>query len=149
TKNKIFKDLDEEKLATVIQETLEKESNNLKQPKFLANYYRQNGYQPVLIKRFFPDEKLELLAEKLSRSSDHGLSGDYFNSNSYSGLFNLVNPKDGIKTIADAYAKVAQLEIATASALLNYSSTLQFGAINPNKILQRYYIETKQPDSVF
>src|SRR5690606_11411709 len=34
-------------------------------------------------------------------------------------------------------------------AILNYSSALQFGVVNPNKVLERYYIETKQADEEF
>jgi len=149
TKNKIYKDIDTEKLSAVLKSTLEKDAGNLKKSEFITNYYKQNGYQATLIKKFFPKEKLDLLAERLTNASEHGLSPNYFKADDYQKTLSLVNSKDGINNIEDAYQQIAKLEIATADALLNYSNALEFGVINPNKVLKRYYIETKQADTAF
>src|SRR5690606_31825502 len=149
TKNKIYKDIDEIKLSEVIRTTLTEEDSNLKNSKFLNNYYEQNSYKAHMIIKFFPKEKLNLLADHLNSVSDHGLRPDHFNANDYKTILTLVNSKDGIVNIEDAYKQVAKLELATADALLNYSSALEFGIINPNKVLKRYYIETKQADTAF
>jgi len=149
TKNKIYKDLNEEKFSQILKTTLDKEAGNLKKGKFITDFYRNNGYQASLLKKFFPKEKLNLLAERLNNASEHGIKPAYFNAEAYQKTLGLVDSKDGIKTLDDAYAQLAKLEIATADALLSYSSALQFGIINPNKTLQRYYIETKQADTSF
>ncbi len=149
TKNKVYKDIDEEKLSASLQSTLEQEESNLKNKTFITDYYKQNGYQVILLKRFIPNSQLNLLAEKLVNSNEHGIGSDYFNAESYQELLNTISSKEEITTLEDAYEKLAKLEIATADALLNYSSALQYGIINPNKVLKSYYIETERPDSVF
>jgi murein L,D-transpeptidase YcbB/YkuD len=148
TKNSIYKDVDEEELATIIQSTLEEEKE-LENSDFLINYYEKNGYQANLLKRFAPKGNLNLLAEHLTKSPEHGISSDYFNAENYQNLLNTISSKDEIKTLDEAYKELAKLEIATADALLTYSTALQFGVVNPNKVLRRYYMETKQADSAF
>src|SRR5690554_1414279 len=149
TKNKVYKDIDEEKLSASLQSTLEQEESNLKNKTFITNYYKQNGYQAILLKRFIPNSQLNLLAEKLVNSNEHGIGSDYFNAENYQKLLNTISSKEEITTLDDAYEKLAKLELATADALLNYSSALQYGIINPNKVLKSYYIKTERPDSVF
>lgn len=149
TKNKVYKDIDEEKLFASLQSTLEQEESNLKNKTFITNYYKQNGYQAILLKRFIPNSQLNLLAEKLVNSNEHGIGSDYFNAENYQELLNTISSKEEITTLDDAYEKLAKLELATADALLNYSSALQYGIINPNKVLKSYYIKTERPDSVF
>lgn len=149
TKNDVYKNIEEEKLAVVLQSTLEQKESNLKNKTFLANYYKQNGYQATLIKKFIPDDKLNLLAERLANSLEHGIGSGYFHADNYQTLLNAINSKETIKTEEEAYEGLAKLEIATADALISYSNALQYGVINPNKILRHYYIETKRPDSVF
>lgn len=149
TKNKVYKDIDEEKLSASLQSTLEQEESNLKNKTFITNYYKQNGYQAILLKRFIPNSQLNLLAEKLVNSNEHGIGSDYFNAENYQELLNTISSKEEITTLDDAYEKLAKLELATADALLNYSSALQYGIINPNKVLKSYYIKTERPDSVF
>lgn len=149
TKNNVYKDIEEEKLAIILQSTIEQEGSNLKNKTFIVNYYKQNGYQATLIKKFIPDSKLNLLAERLANSLEHGIGSNYFHADNYQKLLNAINSKDAIKTEEEAYEELAKLEIETADALLSYSSALQYGVVNPNKTLRHYYIETKRPDSVF
>src|SRR5690606_5475997 len=114
TKNKDYKDIDEEKLAALLQSTLEQESGNLKNKTFITNYYKQNSYQAALIKRFIPDSKLNLLAERLVNSNEHGIGSDYFNAESYQELLITVSSIEEIKTQEEAYEELAKLELATA-----------------------------------
>lgn len=148
TKNNVYKDIEEEKLATILESTIEQEGRNLKNKTFIANYYQQNGYQARLIKKFIPGSKLNLLAERLTNSLEHGIGPNYFHADSYQKLLNAVVSKEEIKTEQEAYEALAKLEIATADALLSYNNALQYGVINPNKALRHYYIETKRPDSL-
>lgn len=147
TKNKVYKDIDEAKLAEAVKNTLD--SEDLKNKEFLTDYYAKNGYQASMLMRFMPKGNLSLLVEHLSAASEHGLDEDYFGAQEYRRQYELVHAKDGIQSLDEAYGHIAALELATADALLNYSSTLQFGAINPNKVLARYYMETNQADSNF
>jgi len=149
TKNNVYKDIEEEKLAAALKSSLEQKRSDLKNAAFIINYYKQNGYQAILIKKFFSNGKLDLLAEHLANSVDHGIGSDYFNADNYQQLLNTVSSKNEVKTQDEAYEELVKLELATADALLSYSGALQYGVINPNKTLRHYYIETKRPDSVF
>lgn len=149
SKNKIYKDVDEAQLSEAIGNVLKSDGDKLKSTKFLTAFYQENGNQAVLITKFYPDGKLTLLSERLANVSEHGLDPTRFNSNEYQELLTKINSKDGITTLEDAYQQIARLELATADAILNYSSALQFGVVNPNKVLKRYYIETKQADEEF
>jgi len=147
TKNKIFKDIDEAKLAESIKSTIE--SGDFKNKDFLIGYYQNNGYQASLLKKFMSKDQLALLADHLSKGSEHGLDANHFGGKEYRAQYELVHSKDGIKSIDEAYQQVAALELATAYALINYASALQFGTVNPNEVMARYYMETKQADSSF
>lgn len=147
TKNKIYKDIDEARLAESIKTTLE--SGNLKNKEFLNSYYKKNGYQASLLKKFVPKDNLALLTEHLSAATEHGLDANHFGAEEYKGQYELIHSKDGIKSVDEAYQQIAAFELATADALLNYSTTLQFGTLNPNKLLKRYFMETIQADSGF
>lgn len=147
TKNKIYKDIEGPRLAESIKNIIE--SEDFKNKSVLSNYYQQNGYQASLLMKFMPDDKLALLADHLEAAAEHGLDENHFAAKEYRTQYDLVHSKDGIQSVDEAYLQVAALELATAKALLDYTSTLQFGVINPNKILSRYYMETKQADSNF
>jgi len=149
TKNKIYKDLEEEQLAARIQSVLEKDAENLSEREFLKNYYQSHGYRAVMLEKFFADEHLKLFAQELSQAPEHGLNPERFGAPAYQQLLQQVSAKDAITDLETAYQQVAQLEVATANALLKYASTLQFGALDPQKVLQRYYIELEKADSSF
>ena len=149
TKNKVYKDIEEEKLAASIQSVLEKEAGKLSEGKFLSDYYQKHGYRAVMLEKFFADENLKLFAEHLNRAPEHGLNPERFGAAAYQQLLEQVSAKDGITDLESAYQQVAQLEVATANALLNYAGTLQFGAVDPQKALQRYYVELEKADTSF
>lgn len=147
TKNKIYKEINEENLASVLQSTLEQADLNIKNSSFIHNYYKSLGYQTVLLNKFIPGSKLNVLAERLNNSLEHGIGPDYFHADKYQELLNIINSEDEIKTEEEAYQQLARLEIATAEALISYSNAIQYGVVNPNKALRNYYIDTKRPDS--
>lgn len=147
TKNKIYKDIEEPRLAESIKNIIE--SEDFENKAILRSYYQKNGYRASLLMKFMPDGKLALLADHLSAAAEHGLDENHFAAKEYRAQYDLVHSKDGIQSVDEAYQHVAALELATAKALLDYSSTLQFGVVNPNKLLSRYYMETKQADSNF
>lgn len=86
TKNKIYKDIEEEQLAARIQAVLEKEAGKLSEGEFLKDYYQQQGYRAVMLEKFFADEHLQLFAEELNRVPEHGLNPDRFGAPAYQQL---------------------------------------------------------------
>ena len=149
TKNKIYKDIEEGRLSVAIKEALSSKSKHLKNGDLIKSHYENNAYKADLLIKHFGKEKLNLLVEYLRNSNEHGLKPSNFKLEEFKNILSIVSAHDRIETLDDAYANVALLEITTADALLSYTSALQYGILNPNKILQRYYIETKQADSTF
>lgn len=147
SKNNIYKEIDEQILASVLEKTIEEQAKNLTNPKFLKEFYKENNFQPVLLNQYLPDDQLKELYKHLINVDKHGLPPAMFNSDDYLTLLNEVLHKDAIKTVDDAYKAIVQLEIKTAENLLNYSNALNFGAIDPTKIFKRYYMETARPDN--
>src|SRR5690554_692765 len=74
SKNKVYKEIDEAKLASVLENSIAEETKNLANPEFLNNYYKNNGFHAVLIKRYIPDNQLEDLSLYLMSADKHGLS---------------------------------------------------------------------------
>ncbi len=148
SKNKVYKEIDETEFASVLETIIVEEAKNLANPKFISNFYKKNGYQAVLLKRFLPDNQLEDLSHYLMEADKHGLSPAVFTADSYRQLFYKVLKQESINTLDEAYKALAQLEIRTANNLLNYSNALSYGLIDPTKILKRYYLEINRPDSV-
>lgn len=147
SKNKIYKELDETKLAEVLKTILAEESNTLTNPKFVLNYYKENGFNAVLLKRYLPNDQLDSLSKRLNEADQHGLSPARFKAEAFKHLLQELLDKDSVKTINDAYKKLALLEIQIANSLLDYSNALSFGVVNPTNLFKRYYMETKRPDT--
>jgi len=70
-----------------------------------------------------------------------------FMADSLKALISKFYAENGIKDINEAYKDMAELELFASASLINYSNALQFGVVNPKKIFQRYFLETKLPDS--
>lgn len=147
SKNNIYKEINETKLALVLENTIAEESKNLANPKFLSDFYKKNGFHAILLKRYLPDNQLSDLSRHILEADEHGLLPAVFNADSYLQKLNRVLGQDSIKTLDEAYKALAQLEIQTADNLLNYSNALSYGLLNPTKIFKRYYMDTKRPDS--
>jgi murein L,D-transpeptidase YcbB/YkuD len=147
SKNNIYKEIDEAKFATVLEATIAEETKKLKHPTFILDFYKNNGFQAVLLKRYLPNHQLEDLSDYLSEADVHGLSPAIFNAEDYQKQIDKVMVKETIKSLDDAYEALAQLEIQTADKLLSYSNALSYGLLDPTKIFNRYYMETKRPDS--
>ncbi|HLT42421.1 MAG TPA: L,D-transpeptidase family protein [Sphingobacteriaceae bacterium] len=146
SKNKIYKEIDTAELADVIEAKI-KDSKKLANPKFLLSFYNRNGFQPVLLNQYLPDDQLKDLSHYLKEVENHGLSKQTFDTDNYLAQLERVLNGDAITTIDEAYEAIALLEIQTAENLLNYSNTLNYGLIDPTKVFKRYYMETQRPDT--
>lgn len=145
TKNKIFKNVTDEKLAAVLKKVLNAKQDQLRNPKLITSVYEQNGYEPILVKRYLSDGQLRQMSTYLAKSADHGLSAGMFDATLFSSLLNKVYDKNKVVDIEDACQVIADMEIATANSLTSYSNAIVFGAISPRRIYAHYYTQTRRP----
>ncbi len=148
TKNRIFKKVEAETFAQVFKQTLEEKRGSLRNPKLISAFYETNDYDPVLMMKHMPEENVKAFAERLGKAEEHGLAPEMFDAAHISSLVNKVYDKKAIKSVDEAYRTIAELELATANSLIDYSNALQYGIISPRRIYARYFTETKRPDSV-
>jgi murein L,D-transpeptidase YcbB/YkuD len=148
THNKVFKDVTPEGFAEVFKKTLAANQLNLTQADFIQNYYEKNEYDPELILDHLFNNDLLTAYKYYLKADEHGLTPKMFQSDKLRVLINKFYTKNGIKTLDEAYRDMAELEITAANSLINYSNDLQYGVVNPKKIYQRYFIDTKRTDSV-
>jgi len=145
TKNKVFKDIPDEKMATFLKKVLNAKQEQLRNPKLITSFYEQNGYEPVLIKRYLPDGQLKGLTNYLAKAGNHGLAASMFDAKLFSSLINRVYDKSKVADIEDACQTLAEMEIAAANSLTSYSNAIVFGAISPKRIYANYYTQTSRP----
>nr|WP_294948699.1 L,D-transpeptidase family protein [uncultured Mucilaginibacter sp.] len=147
TKNKVFKDATPEGLAEVFKTVLAEERKNMTNPNLITAYYEQNDYDPAFVMDHIFNGDVDLTANYFEKVNQHGLDPKMFNADKIKALVDKFQDKKAIKNINEAYRDIALLEITTANSLINYSNALQYGMLSPRKIYQRYFTETKRPDS--
>lgn len=148
TRNKIFKDIETETFVEKFKSTFEKQKSQYRNPKFLKAFYEANDFEPVILMKNLPKDKLKEAVEVLNSSVDHGLDPAIFRTNELNELIEKTYNKKEIKTVDEAYQVLIDLELSAANSLSNYSNALQFGIISPRKIYAQYYTATKRPDSI-
>ena len=149
THNPIFKDADEEEFAAVFKKVLEVNRKKITNPDFLIKYYDQDGYYPVFVMDHLWNGDIRTMIESYRKAGDHGLDPQIFQPDKIVALMDKLYSGKSFKTTREAYYAIAKLEMLTANSLINYSSDLQYGIINPKKIYSRYFIKTARPDSTF
>ena len=148
THNKVFKDVTPEGFATVFKETLEKRKAKLSNADLLLTYYDEHDYEPVFVLNHLFNNDLSTLDNYLMHADEHGLNAEIFGAGELKPLIDkFFEKKPGIKTTAEAYQAMAELELAAANSMIKYSNALQYGVIDPRSIYKRYFIATKRPDS--
>jgi len=148
THNIVFQDVTPNGFAEIFKKVLADDSVNIPHADFIQYYYDQNNYQPIFVLSHLFNHDLLTETNYYSKAGEHGLNPQLFKPDSIRSLVNKFYTKNGIKTLNEAYYTMAKLEILASSSLLNYSNTLRYGLINPQKIYQRYFLVTKQPDSL-
>ncbi|WP_187774887.1 L,D-transpeptidase family protein [Pedobacter sp. BS3] len=149
SRNKIFKRVDLDDYAAVFDSVLKAEKKNLTNPVTIRKFYQDNENDAYFIAHFAPKEHLKTLLDYYAKAPEHGLSPDYFNYTELKPLIDKLYDKHAIKTVNEAYRVIAHTELLVANSLLNYSSAIQFGVVNPRKTFSRYYMKTARPDSAF
>jgi murein L,D-transpeptidase YcbB/YkuD len=148
TQNKVFKDITPEEFAVVFQKTLAAQQSHLNNSAFITSYYKQHGFEPVLLMQHLPNDDLKNVALMYNKASEHGLDPSIFYPEKVEALLNKFYDKKKIKTTDEAYQDMANLELLLANSLISYSNAMQYGIISPRKIYSRYFTKTLRPDSV-
>src|SRR6185312_7359023 len=147
THNKIFKRITPEGFSEVFKNVIDSEKSKLAYPQLIANFYEQNDYDPQLIMDHLFNHDLSIAAAYFMKADEHGLNPKMFQTDEIRALLKKFYDKKAIKTVDEAYHDMAELELLYANSLIKYSTTLQYGLVNPKKIYVRYYTETKLPDT--
>jgi murein L,D-transpeptidase YcbB/YkuD len=148
THNTVFKDIDPDEFTAFFKRELQREKSAMGNPQLITKHYHQNDYEPDFVLYHLWDGGLQAMVDKYHTANEHGLDPKLFQPDKISTLMAKFYDKNAIKTHADAYKYMAQLEILAANSLINYSSVLQYGIISPRKIYSRYFIKTERPDSI-
>lgn len=147
TRNKVFKDIETDDFVERFKSTFNKSKDKYKNPKFLAAFYENNDFEPVILMKNLPKKKLKEAVDIIAKSDEHGLDTNMFSVGKLHELLNKIYTKRAIKNVDEAYDVLVELELTAANSLTDYSSAIQFGVISPRKIFARYYTDTKRPDS--
>jgi murein L,D-transpeptidase YcbB/YkuD len=148
THNKIFKDASPDSFKVVFEQVFNQKKAGLNHPDFILDFYEKNHFNPVFVLNHLYNGDLGKLTGYLDRAGEHGLSPEMFQSEQLKALIAKFYAKPGIKTLDEAYHDMAELELGASNSLINYSNAMQFGAINPRKIYERYFLSTREPDSL-
>ncbi len=147
THNKVFRNVTPEGFSEVFKNVLDSEKSKLAYPQLVTTYYEQNDYDAQLVMDHLFNSDLNTATAYFMKANEHGLNPKMFQTEEIRALLEKFQNKKGIKTVNEAYHDMAELEILVANSLIKYSTMLQFGIVNPKKIYQRYYTETKLPDT--
>ena len=147
THNKVFRNVTPEGYEAVFTKVLAEQKSHLNNPDVITAFYAQNGNDPVFVMDHLKNNDLKVLDTCLQKSTDHGIDPKIFHAGNYHDLLIKFYDKKAIKTTDEAYHDIAELELLTANALINYSNAMQFGLVSPRRIYQRYYTKTLRPDS--
>jgi L,D-transpeptidase YcbB len=147
THNPVYKDLDEDEFTVVFKKVLAQNRDNMANPDFIINYYDQNDYEPVFVMDHLWNGDIDAMLGYFKKAGEHGLSPELFKTDRIKTLIGELTGKNSVKTTDEAYEDIAKLEMLSANSMINYSSDLQFGVINPKHIYARYFVKTPRPDT--
>lgn len=148
TENKVYKEINNDSLKQHLQDYLTKYNKRFKNPNYLRDFYAANDYRPILLTKFYPDSSLFSLIDYLEQLEEHGLSKKNYRLKELKELINRLGDKEIVKSLTAVYDNLVAAELLIAESLTNYSFALQYGQVNPRRILNRYYIPVKRPDSL-
>jgi murein L,D-transpeptidase YcbB/YkuD len=149
THNQVFREYTPEGFSDVLKKTFKDKKLQLQNAGVIYAFYEKNGFNPDLVTNHLFNGDLVTMISYYEKADEHGLSAKMFEAKKLDSLINTFNDKNKVKTLAQAYRDMAEIELMAANSLINYSNALQYGVINPKKIYQRYFMATKRPDSLF
>lgn len=145
--NKLYKKFDTAEYNVIFKRHLDSLKGNFSNPNTLKAYYLGHNNEPILVTSFFSSGGLDTLAAYISRSGQHGFNPEVFRYKKLKMLLDELSANE-FKTIAEVYPVIADLELNAAESLIKYNNFIYYGSLNPRKLLSRYYIPVKRPDSV-
>ncbi|PYF73864.1 L,D-transpeptidase family protein [Pedobacter nutrimenti] len=146
-KNKLYKDFDTAVYNRIFLEHLDASRKQLSNPKTIAAYYQSREFKPAFVSSHYVNGDLDSLISYLNRSEEHGFNPSLFGLKKLQTLKKTLDA-NAFKTVDELYPVIADLELGSAEALSKYYDFVNFGVLNPRKILNRYYINIKKPDSL-
>ncbi|RZJ81370.1 MAG: hypothetical protein EOO20_25215, partial [Chryseobacterium sp.] len=144
---KLYKKFDTAEYNIVFRKRLDSTSKLFLNPKTFKAYYYSKDFEPVLVTKYFENGGLDSLQNYLEQSEFHGFSKDNFRYEQLTKALALLNEGD-FKDIGEVYPVLADLELNAAEALVKYHNFIYYGVTNPRKILSKYNIPIKRPDSL-
>lgn len=102
-------------------------------------FYSAQDFKPIFIKSFESKSFVDSLLDILGKADEHGLNPERYH---YSAIKNEFY--ESIKPNIDSnnrYIHLANAELLTADAILNYSTHMRHGVVNPRQLyFDRYYL---------
>ncbi|WP_316813346.1 L,D-transpeptidase family protein [Pedobacter heparinus] len=144
--NKLYKKFDTAEYNVIFKRHLDSLQGSFSNPNTVKAFYKSNNDEPRLVTKYFVSGALDTLKNYISRSELHGLNPEVFRYKKLKMLLDELSANK-FKSIAEVYPVVADLELNTAESLIRYNNTIYYGALNPRKLLSRYYVPVKRPDS--
>ncbi|PST81791.1 L,D-transpeptidase [Pedobacter yulinensis] len=146
--NKLYKKFDTAAYIPVFRRVADSLASHFSNPQTIRSLYAAQEYEPHLVQSFYATGGLDSLRDYLKRADLHGLDPKIFRLKQIEALLAQLNA-NRFSSIEEVYPVVAALELNAAEGLLKYSNFLKFGAVNPRKLLSRFYIRIGRPDSTF
>ncbi len=145
--NKLYKKFDTAAYNPIFEKKLTALRSSLSNPKVTTAFYRSHELSPILLTRFYSNGGLDSLQNYIYRSKTDGFNPETFRSKELTDLLEKLGANE-FKSIDEVYPVIAELEIKAADALLRYNTYMKYGAVNPRKLYNRFYIPLKRPDSL-
>lgn len=136
-----------EDFQPLFKKILEEKLPDLNYPGPIQAFYQNKKFEPVLVPQFLLKDQLQTLVSYLEGAEQHGLDPKVFAVGSIKKMRERLYIKKGLTL--DVYQDMVELELLVANVLLKYSTTMEFGLIDPVKIDSNYFIVTARPDSAF
>lgn len=143
---KLYKEFDTAEYNVVFKEHYGNLKKKLSNPNTIKNFYESHNYEPRLITQYFVSGGLDSLKTYIARSNEHGFNPEIFGLKELSQLLEELSANK-FKNIQEVYPVIADLELIAADRLLKYDNFVGYGSLNPRKLLSRYYVPVKRPDS--
>ncbi|MET4080186.1 murein L,D-transpeptidase YcbB/YkuD [Pedobacter sp. UYP30] len=145
-KNKLYTKFDSVIYDSIFVRKRDSFASHFSNPKVLKAFYQLNGNDPVFVTNFFINGQLDTLQRYLGDSGLHGINPKIFQLEEMKVLLTKLtsNKATDLKQI---YPVIADLELLSANAYLNYTNYLRYGIVNPRRVVSRYYINVRRPDS--
>ncbi len=146
--NQMYTEFDTAVYDQAFSEVIDSLSPQLKNEPTIRNFYTQNRYTPTFTLKHLANKNLDSLIYFLEGIGAHGLKPSLFKTAQLKALLQKFSSNQ-LSQISEAYRPMAQLEILFADAYISYVGYLKFGTVDPKKVFANYFINVKQPDSLF